>query len=93
MSIRGRIDAPAGLFPPVFLLQQILKDPEGHGGFGGSARLGDHIDGKIPVLDQVDDLQQRVGGQSVSRKEDIWRVLFLQVVIGRFEQLDHRAGS
>ena len=67
---------------PYFSSSIPLKMREGDGGLGGSAGLGDYIDGEVPVTDEGDGLQQGVSGQSVSGEEDVGGVLLLQIVIG-----------
>ena len=93
VGVGGGVDAPAGPLLAVLLLQQGLEDAEGYCRLGGSARLGDDIDGEVLVLHQLDDLQHGVGGEAVAGKVDVGPALVGQVEIGGVEQLHHRAGA
>ena len=90
--VGGGVDALPGPLLAVLLLQHLLENAEGHGGLSGGARLGDHVHREVPVADEGDGLQQGVGGQAVAGEEDVGGVLFLQVVVGRAQQLDHGPG-
>ena len=93
VGVGGGVDAAAGFLLAVLLLQQALEDAEGHGGLGGGAGLGDDVDGEIPVLHQLDGLDEGVGGEAVAHEVDVGGILLLQIVVGRAEQLHNSAGA
>ena len=83
----------SGALLAVLLLQHGLENAEGHGRLRGGARLGNHIDGEIPIPDEGDGLQQGVGRQSVAGKKDVRGILLLQIVVGGCQQLHHSPGT
>ena len=91
--VGGGIDALPGPLFAVLLLQQALENAEGDRGLGGGARLGDDVHREVPVADELQQLQQGVGGQAVAGKEHIGGILFLQVIVVGLDDLDDRAGS
>lgn len=90
--VSGSVDAAPGPFLTIFLLQQGAEHPEGQGGLQGGARLGDDVDGPVLIPDELNGLGNSVAGQAVADKVHIRRVLWQQVIIGAFQQLQYRAG-
>lgn len=90
--VSGSVDAAPGPFLTIFLLQQGAEHPEGQGGLQGGARLGDDVDGPVLIPDELNGLGNSVSGQAVADKVHIRRVLWQQVIIGAFQQLQYRAG-
>ena len=91
--VGGGVDALLGALLAVLLLQHGLEDTEGNGGLGGGAGLGDDVDGEVAVADDLDQLQQGVGGQTVAGEVDVGSLLLLQVIVGRGQQLHNGAGA
>ena len=85
------VDALRRLRAAVFALQLFAEEAEGDGGFGGRAGLGDDVDGKVLVADEIHHLVERVGREAVADEVDVRGGLFLQIVVGRAEALDHAA--
>lgn len=91
VRVGGGVDALRRARLAVLLLKPFAEEAEGDGGLGGRAGLGNDVDGEVIVADELHHLAQRGGGQTVADEVDVGGVLFLQVVVGRAQTLDHAA--
>ncbi len=91
VRVGGGVNALRRARLAVLLLKPFAEEAEGDGGLGGRAGLGNDVDGEVIVADELHHLAQRGGGQTVADEVDVGGVLFLQVVVGRAQTLDHAA--
>ena len=68
--VGGAEDALPGALLAVLLLQQLPEHPEGDGGLGGGAGLGNHVDGDVLALANLHQLRQGGGADGVPGEVD-----------------------
>ena len=90
--VGGAEDALPGPLLAVLLLQQLPEDPEGDGGLGGGAGLGDHVDGDVLPLADLHQLLQGGGADAVPGEVDGRGVLAQVVVLFRLQKLNGSPG-
>ena len=78
--VGGAEDALPGALLAVLLLQQLPEHPEGDGGLGGGAGLGNHVDGDVLALANLHQLRQGGGADGVPGEVD-GRGVLAQVVV------------
>ena len=92
---RGEDPLP-GPFQPVFFLEFPAQQPKGDGGFGGGARLGDDIHGKIALADHVQQVLQIRGREVGAGEIDLWpgpAACRQMIVEGMRQKGDRRLGA
>jgi len=79
-AVGRAVNTAAGFFLAVFLFQIIAQHTERDGRLRGGARFGNHVDGYILAVADIQQLAKRGGTDAVAGKIDVRRVLVHRIV-------------